>query len=120
MMARARPTGNSLNHADSSALKLLDFVRIIRKQPNLSNAESLQRRRREVVIARIIRETELALRFDRVEPFVLQLVRLYLVDEPNAAALLRKVQDHSRRRFGDRAKRKFELGAAIAALRREH
>src|ERR1700683_1154114 len=103
MTARARPTGNSLDHADSGALKLLDFVGIVRKEPNLSHAESLQRRRCEIVVARIIGETELAIRFDRVEPFVLQLVGLYFVDEPDAAALLRQVQDDSRRRFGDRA-----------------
>src|SRR5580658_6078536 len=120
MMTRAWATGNSLDHADPGALKLLDLVGIIRKQPKLSYAESLQRRRREIVIARIVREPELAIRFDRVEPLVLQLVRLHFIDEADAAALLRQIQDNSAGSLGNGAQRKFELSAAIASLGGEH
>src|SRR5271156_3741986 len=119
MMVGAGTAGNSLNHADSGALELLDFVGIIGEQPHLADTQSLQRLRGKIVVARIGSEPELAIRFHRVEPIVLQLVGSQLVDQPDTTALLRQVEHDAGPRFGDLAERKFELRTAVAALRRE-
>ena len=120
MPAGARPAGNSLNYSYARALQLLYLVRIIRKQPQFANSESLQRLGRKFVIARIRREAKLPIGLHCVEPRVLQLVRLQFIDQPDAAPLLRQIQQHPRRCLRDLPQRKFKLRPAIAALRRKH
>ena len=65
------------------------------------------------------REAELEVRLDRVEAFLLQLVRAQLVEQADPAALLRHVQEHAVLLCGDAPKREVELLAAVAAQRVE-
>ena len=60
-------------------------------------------------------EAELLVGVDRIEPGILQLIGAQLVDEADAAALLREVQQHAAARRGDRGDRAAQLVAAIAA-----
>ena len=70
-------------------------------------------------LARIGREAELEVRLDRVEPLLLQLVRLQLVQQADAAALLRHVEEDAALLGGDPPQREVELLAAVAAQRVE-
>ena len=56
---------------------------------------------------------------DRVHALLLELVRLELVQEPDAAPLLRHVQEHAARLGGDAPQGGVELVAAVAAQRVE-
>ena len=58
-------------------------------------------------------------RLDRVQARLLQLVRLELVQQADAAALLRHVQEHARIFLGQPLERLLELLAAVAAQRVE-
>ena len=119
-MAGARPAGNSFDDANAALLELGHLVRIIGKQPHRLNAERLQRFGGEFIIARVVGEAEFAVRLHRVEPGVLQLIRLQFIDQPDSAAFLRQIEHEAGRFFGNLAQRKFKLGAAIAALRCEN
>ena len=70
-------------------------------------------------LARVGRKAELEVRLDGVEPLLLQLVRLELVEQADAASLLRHVEEHAAVLGGDAAEREVELLAAVAAQRVE-
>ena len=57
--------------------------------------------------------------FDRIEPFVLQLVGFDLLDQADAAAFLRQVNQHAAAFAADHIERHVKLVAAIAAERFE-
>lgn len=116
MMIGPWPARNSLDHANAAALKLLDFVGIIGKQPNRVDIESFQRSSCEIVVAGIRSESEAAVGFDSIESFILKLVGFQLVDQADPAALLRQIEHNSVRSFRDFAKRKLELGATVTSL----
>ena len=61
----------------------------------------------------------LEVRLDRVEPLLLQLVRLQLVQQADPAALLRHVEEDAAALLLDPAERQLELLAAVAAERVE-
>ena len=60
-------------------------------------------------------EAELLVGVDRVEPGILQLVGAQLVDQPDAAAFLRQIEQHAAAGRGDRGDRAAQLVAAVAA-----
>src|SRR6185437_14644491 len=60
-------------------------------------------------------ESELLIGVDRVEPFILELIGAQLVDEADAAALLREIEQHAAARARDLGDRAAQLVAAIAA-----
>ena len=70
-------------------------------------------------LALVGREPEREVRVDGVHPLLLQLVRLQLVQQPDAASLLGHVQQHAAALGHDRAQRELELLAAVAAQRVE-
>ena len=120
MVTGARAAGNALDHADAAALELRDLVRIVREQAQGAQAERFQRLGREFVVAGIGGKSQAAVGLNSIEPAVLQLVGLQFIEQPNAAALLWKVQHDSGGRLGDFMQREFELRAAIAALGGKH
>ena len=61
------------------------------------------------------REAEREVRIDGVEAGLLELVRLQLVEQADAAALLRHVEEHAARLGADQLQRGVELVAAVAA-----
>ena len=86
----------------------------------LAHAQVGEDLRADAVVAQVGGEAELQVRLDGVEPAVLQRVGAQLVREPDAAALLAQVEQHARAALGDRAQRRVQLRAAVAALRAEH
>jgi len=115
-MAGAWTAGNPLHHPYAAALELLDLVRIVGEQPDRFDSERLQRRRRKIVVAGIRRESESPIRLDRIESFILQLVCFQFIDQTDAAAFLRQIENNSGRLLGNLPQRIFELRAAVAAL----
>ena len=71
------------------------------------------------VVARVGGEAELEVRLDGVETLLLQLVRAQLVDQADAATLLRHVEQHAAALRLDLRERLLELLAAVAAQRVE-
>jgi len=120
MIAGSRTAGDALDHVDAAAFKLFHFVRIVRKEAHGAQAQRFQRLGREFVVAGIGGKSQAAVGLNSIEPAVLQLVGLQFIEQPNAAALLWKVQHDSGGRLGDFAQREFELRAAIAALGGKH
>ena len=116
MFAGARAAGNSLDDTNARAFELRYFVGIVGQQAHVAEAERLQGFGGKFVVARVIGKPEAAICFDGVETAVLQFVGFQLIDQSNAAAFLRQVEQHAGRFLGDFAQRKFELRAAIAAF----
>src|SRR5580704_3250043 len=117
MTASTRAAGNALDHANSGALQLVNFVGIIREQSNRTNAKRFQRLGGKFVVTSVVGEAEAAVGFHGIETGILQFVCLQLVNQSDSAALLRQVQQYTGRLFGDLTQREFQLRAAVAALR---
>ena len=81
-----------------------------------AHAQQTQGFGRKSVVARIGGETQLLVGFHGVHAAVLQLVGAQLVHQADAAAFLRQIEQQAHGRRGDLSQRKFQLGAAIAAL----
>ena len=116
MLCCARAARDELGDFDAGGFELLNFVGIIREQANGLHAEGFQSVGGEFVVAGIVGEAELAISFDGVEAGILKLVGFQLVDQANAAALLRQIQNNSSFGLGDAFEREFELRTAIAAF----
>src|SRR5580658_4029447 len=116
MFAGARTAGNALDDSNTRAFKLRDLVWIIGEQAHGANAEGLQRFGGKFVVARVIGKSEPAIGFDSVQAAVLQFVSFQFIDQADAAAFLRQVEQHAGRLLGNFAQRKFQLRAAIAAF----
>ncbi len=101
-------------------LELLDLRRIVRHQPHRLHAEHAEQACGALVRAEVGREPEDAVRVDRVEPVVLEVVRGDLVRDPDPASFLREVDQGAVRRRSDSLQGGIELGAAIAPLGSEH
>ena len=120
MAAGARTAGDSLDDANAGALQLLNFIGIIGKQPDRSNAKRFERFGSEFIVASIVGKTEMTIGLDSIQTGILKFVRFQFINEPNSAAFLRQVQKHAGRLLGDFAQRKFQLRPAIAALGRKN
>lgn len=118
--AGRRAAGNSLRHAYARLFELLYFLWVIRQQPYCADAQRFQRFGRELVIARVGFKSQLMVRFNRVQPGILQLIRSNLVDQADTAAFLRQIQNDACGFFRDFSKRKFKLSMAVASLRLEN
>src|SRR5205823_4185091 len=82
-----------------------------------SNPEVAQDLDAHTVVALIGLESQALVRLDRVEAFVLQLVRANLVGKADPAAFLIQIQQHPASFGCDSPHRGVKLGAAIAADR---
>jgi len=116
MTAGAGAAGNSFDDANPGPLELADLIGIIRKQADGPDAERLQCRCGEIVVARIGGESKAPVGFDSVEALILKFVGFELVEQADAPALLRQVEQNAGRVLGNLAERQFELSAAVAAL----
>ena len=96
-----------------------DLARIVREDPDGAQPEVGEDLVADPPLARVGREAELEVRLDRVEPLLLQLVRLELVQQADAASLLRHVEEDAALLGGDTPQREVELLAAVAAQRVE-
>ena len=95
------------------------LARIVGDRPDRLEAEVEQDLRADAVLAQVGLEPELLVGLDRVGALVLQLVRLELVEQTDAAAFLIEIDDHAASLGGDHLHRLVELPAAVAAHRVE-
>src|SRR5208282_351840 len=96
------------------------LVRIVGQQLHLANAEIAQNLRADSIVAEVLVEAEVQVRFDGVHPLVLQRVGANLVAEPDSAALLVEINHHAAVRRHDSLHRLLQLLTAVASRRRKH
>ena len=84
-----------LDDREPEALDAGELLRVVRQDPDRRQAEVGEDLVADPVLARVGREAELEVRLDRVEPLLLELVRPQLVQQADAAALLRHVEQHA-------------------------
>src|SRR5262249_3052766 len=90
------------------------LARVVAEKAHRSNAELAQDLYADAVIALIRLEAEPLVRFDRVEAFVLQLVRADLVREADAASFLVEIQQNAAALRRDPLHRGVALRTAVA------
>src|SRR6266850_3138828 len=93
---------------------------IVRHQADLTDTEVAKDLRAGAVVADVGSETELGVRLDGVVSLILQLVRLQLVDQADAAAFLQEIEDDAFLLGGNQLEGALELMPAIAARRLKH
>src|SRR5271156_2162947 len=98
----------------------LYLVRIIGQQLHLADAEVAQNLRADPVIAQVLVEAQMQVRFDGVHPVVLQGVGANLVPETDSAPLLMEINHDAAVRRHDSHERLLQLLAAVASRRREY
>src|SRR5688572_522150 len=111
--------GNALDDLEPVSSDRDVLGRVVRHQTHLADAEVAEDLRADAVVADVGRESEFLVGRDGVVSFVLELVRLQLVDEPDAATLLQEVEEDAPARLDDLLHRERELGPAVAAARTE-
>ena len=84
-----------LDHGQPVAVEPADLLRVVREDADRRQAEVGEDLVADPVLARVRREAELEVRLDGVEAVLLQLVRAQLVQQADAAALLRHVEQHA-------------------------
>src|SRR5215211_1964711 len=94
-----------------------DLRKVVGNQADALQAEVLEDLGPDPVVSQVRGEAEPLVRLYGVEPLVLEMVGLHLVEEPYAPALLLHVDDHAFALCGDALHRRPELLAAVAAQR---
>src|ERR671937_806024 len=112
--------GHLFDHLEPEPFDAGDLLRVVREDADRRQAEVGEDLIADPVVAHVGLEPELEVRFDRVEPVLLQLVRAQLVQQSDPAALLRHVQKNTTLLGRDLRQRLLELLAAVAAQRVEH
>jgi len=112
--------GDPFRHANTVRAELLDFRGVVRHQLDRGDPEDPQRGCGTLVTPKIRGKTKSAVRVDRVEAVILQVVRRDLVDDADAPSLLGEVQEDALRRPADSLQCGVQLLAAVAPLRAEY
>lgn len=81
-----------LAHGYAVSAELGRFVRVIRQQPDLRNAQRAQDLRGGGVVAAVRRKSQRLVGLKGVQPLILERVGVELVVEPDASALLTQVE----------------------------
>src|SRR3954453_20248491 len=108
-----------LDDAEAEPLDSGHLLRVVRQDADRAESEVGENLASDAVLAKIRGEAELEVGLHGVEPGLLQLVGLALVQEADPAPLLRHVEKHSARLLGDPLERELQLLAAVAAKRME-
>src|SRR5262249_674356 len=106
-------------HGDAEALNADDLLRVVREDADRRQTEHGEDLVADAVVAHVRLEAELGIRLHRVGTGLLQLVRAQLVQQADAATLLRHVEEYPALLRRDLAQRLLELLAAVAAQRVE-
>src|SRR5436309_16088309 len=95
MRVRLSANRHLLDHFEPIALKTDNFLRIICEEPELPHAEIEKDLRAESVIPQVARIAESGVRFNRIEPLLLQLVRVDFGCQSDSASFLAHVNQHA-------------------------
>ena len=114
-VGRSRHDGQPLDDFETIPLEPHELHWIVRQDPNRGQTEIEQDLRADSVVPEVGLEPELLVRFDGVVSGILELIRLELVEQADAAALLVQVDDNTRAFARDHAHGGLELPAAVTA-----
>src|SRR5207248_9897908 len=95
MRVRLSANRHLLDHFEPIALKTDNFLRIICEEPELPHAEIEKDLRPQSVIAHVARIAESGVRFNRIEPFLLQSVCVNFCRETDPPTSLAHVNQHA-------------------------
>jgi len=112
--------GDAFRHANAVRAELFDLRGVVRHQLDRADSEDPQYARSTLVTAEIRRKTEGAVRVDRVEAVILEVVRRDLVDDSDAPSFLGEVEKDAFGRPPESLQCGLQLLAAVASLRTEH
>ena len=114
-----RLAGDAFDNLNAGADESVNFFRVVGEQADTAQAEETQGVGGQGVGAAVGGEAQPAVGFHGVEAAVLQLVGAQLIHQADAPALLGLIEQHTGAGASDAAQGQFELGAAVAALRRK-
>ena len=100
--------------AQSMAFQTDQLLRIVRQNPYALHPQILQYLGTDAVFTQIRRETKTQIRIDRIQSALLQMVRMQLVSQTDAATFLPHVNDHAAAIRDDPLHRRVQLLAAVA------
>src|SRR5919204_1037815 len=101
--------GHLFDHLEPEPFDAGDLLRVVRENSDRRQAEVGEDLVTDPVVAHVGLEAELEVRLDGVEAVLLQLVCAQLVEEADAAPLLRHVEQDAALLSGDLAQRLLEL-----------
>src|SRR5207249_8452363 len=110
----------SFDYVDSSGLKPLELLRIIRHQPHTRYAEISQHGGAQRVVPVIGFKSELMIRLDSVVTRILKLIGQQLVHKADATAFLELINQYACSILRNPFQREFKLLSTIAAFRTEN
>src|SRR5688572_29960667 len=88
LIVRRLLEGHAITEPQAVALESNHFARIVRDRANGAEPQIQEDLRADSVVAKVGLEAQPLVRLDGVCPFVLQLIRLELVEESDASAFL--------------------------------
>ena len=92
VLLRCNLNRHALGDLYAEAVQTVNLLRIIGQQAQLLRAEVLQDLSADPVFAQVGRKAELYVCFNGIEALFLQLIRLQLVDQTDAAAFLAHIE----------------------------
>src|ERR1700730_16202958 len=107
---------HALDDLKTETLQSIELFRIVREQLDLANAKVIKNLASYAVVALVGRVAEGLVGLDSIQPAILQVVGVQLIQQPDATAfLVADVQDDANTVRGDHLHRRVQLGSAIAA-----
>src|SRR5437764_2003593 len=91
---RFAPNRHLLDHLNSVTFQTDHLLRIVREETELPHTEVVENLSTDAIITQVAGEAEAGVRLDRVEPFLLQFVGMYLRRQTDAAPFLPHVNQH--------------------------
>ena len=104
---------------EAVALESVDLLRVVGQDPDARQPEIHEDLSADAVVAKVGWKAELQVRVHGVQPVLLELVSAQLVEQPDAAALLREIEQDAGAFALDHRERRIELFPAIASKRVE-
>jgi hypothetical protein len=107
--------GDALRDRHPMILETLDFFGVVGQEADGVDPEVLQNLCADGIVPLVGPVSQHLIGLDGVVAFVLQVIGLQFVEEPNAATFLAEIEEHPRALRGDAAHGGVELFAAVAA-----
>lgn len=110
----------ALDNSDSRFLECRHLFRIIREEPHLRYFEVLKNGGRQGVVSQISLETELLVCLDRIQAFILKLVRAQFIQQSDTTAFLMFVDEEAAALSHNLIERQLQLCPAVTTQAMKH
>src|SRR5687768_11254325 len=117
---RGRDDRNPILDAEPVSLETDELARVVRHRPNGLESKIEQNLRADAVVAKVGLESQALVGLDRVGARVLQLIRLELVQQADAATFLVEIDHDPAAALLNGPHRRVQLPSAVASQRAEH